>query len=341
MNENLVAAYQRRESLIRRLVNERTDCYRLFHGAAEGRPGLTVDAYGPLTLAQVSHRSPLESSELDELLSLYQELRPGPCVICERREGKLILLRESLPGAWSGLYWCREFGSELAVQLDRARRDPQIFLDFRACKRWLIEELKSRGEGSSVLNLFAYTCSVSVHCAQAGVRELWSADFSKNNLNWGEKNFRRNRLKCGKYRFLELDCIGLLWALTGKAKALKSKGNKAKKFLDIPARGFDIVVADPPSFSKGKFANVDLNRDPESVYSPAWGCVRPGGVLVATNNSAKSTLPQFLEKIRSMLKKQEPSQACAEIRCLQPDIDFPSYDGNSPLKVVLCRKLGP
>lgn len=31
---------------MRKLMDEKTDCYRLFHGAVEGCPGLTVDRYG-------------------------------------------------------------------------------------------------------------------------------------------------------------------------------------------------------------------------------------------------------------------------------------------------------
>lgn len=31
---------------MRKLLEEETDCYRLYHGAVEGCPGLTVDRYG-------------------------------------------------------------------------------------------------------------------------------------------------------------------------------------------------------------------------------------------------------------------------------------------------------
>lgn len=43
-----------REPLMRKLLEEKTDCYRLFHGAVEGCPGLTVDRYG--TVSQAVHR---------------------------------------------------------------------------------------------------------------------------------------------------------------------------------------------------------------------------------------------------------------------------------------------
>lgn len=45
------AALAAREPLMRKLMEEKTDCYRLFHGAVEGCPGLTVDRYGTVSRA--------------------------------------------------------------------------------------------------------------------------------------------------------------------------------------------------------------------------------------------------------------------------------------------------
>lgn len=41
---------------MRKLLEEQTDCYRLFHGAVEGCPGLTVDRYGAVSHVLVLHR---------------------------------------------------------------------------------------------------------------------------------------------------------------------------------------------------------------------------------------------------------------------------------------------
>lgn len=43
------AALAARLPLMRRLAEEETDCYRLFHGAVEGCPGLTIDRYGTVS----------------------------------------------------------------------------------------------------------------------------------------------------------------------------------------------------------------------------------------------------------------------------------------------------
>ena len=50
---------------------EGTDCYRLFHGAVEGRPGLTVDVYGALLLV---HGTADENVQLVHSMLLTRKL---------------------------------------------------------------------------------------------------------------------------------------------------------------------------------------------------------------------------------------------------------------------------
>jgi 23S rRNA (cytosine1962-C5)-methyltransferase len=328
-------ALEMRADAIVSWTQEGTDSYRVFHGAVEGRPGLTVDRYGPLTLAQVAGFHPLTASEQEQLESFLAELGGAP-VLAARDGAKLTLLKECTSGVWSSTVWCREMGLDFAINLSKAHRDPQLFLDFRAAKRAMLGVLAELGEGASVLNLFAYTCSVSCHAAGAGASEVWSADFSSGNLGWGQKNFRRNRLSAGAGLFLEQDCIGLLWALTGNHKALSRRREFKTR---LAPRQFDLVVVDPPAWSKGKFATVDLVRDPETVFAPAWEVVAPGGLLVAANNSAKVTRSEFGERLSRMLAKRSEAGECRSLTWVTPDQDFPSFDGEYPLKVALRRKV--
>ena len=336
LTDLLTKAIEARESLKERWGLEGTDSFRLFHGAVEGRPGLTVDAYGPLTLACVTAAHPLQALESDALVDFLKVVRPGPSALATREGANLLPTWESSPGVWSSVYWAKEMGLEFAVDLSKARRDAQLFLDFRAAKRemksWIAN---SDASAISVLNLFAYTCSVSCHAAQAGATEVWSVDFSETNLNWGLKNFRRNRDLDVSTQFLCEDCIGLLWTLTDNRKALSRKRAKPIK---VPPRQFTLVVVDPPAWSKGKFAAVDLRRDPETVFRPAWRCVAPQGAMLASNNSAKVTRAEFAQRLERMFDKEESPHRCSGIKWLTPDLDFPSHDGEHPLKIAFCQK---
>ena len=330
LNELLQTAGEKRVVAIPSWEEEGSDSYRLFHGAVEGRPGLSVDRYGALTLAQISGSSPLSEAEWESLRGFLSASR-GAWVLAQRDGKRLLLKEESASGLWSSTVWCRELGLEFAVDLSKAHRDPQLFLDFRAAKRELSRRLSALGTGRSVLNLFAYTCSISCHALKAGAAAVWSVDFSSGNLAWGEKNFRRNRL-VGESLSLTEDCIGALWALTGR-------GRRKKLTSALSPRLFDVVVVDPPAFSKGKFATVDLVNDPETVFGPAWDVVASGGLLVAANNSAEVNREDFEHRLRRLFAKRSANGACADITWVTPDHDFPSFDGEPPLKVAFCQKL--
>ena len=325
-------AIERRAVMLAKWESEGTNCYRLFHGVCEGRPGLNIDRYGSLVCVQVASRLPLESQELASVLECFE----GQPVVCAERQGsRLERIAESTPGLWNSRFWCRELGLEFAIELSQANRDPQLFLDFRAAKRELKRQLSGWSGPVSLVNLFAYTCSISCHAAHAGAGEVFSVDFSAGNLSWGQRNLRRNELSM-KGEMLEMDCMAALWAWSNNQKALSR--HRRRSGPKLQPRQFSVVVVDPPAFSKGKFATVDLVRDPETVFGPAWDIVEPGGLLVAANNSAKVSRDEYEARLRKMMEKRSGSNP-VEIAWIQADQDFPTFDNDHPLKVAFCRKL--
>ena len=53
----LASAFNKRKAFLEKCHQEKTDCYRLFHGTVEGVSGLTVDRYGKQLLIQSFHES--------------------------------------------------------------------------------------------------------------------------------------------------------------------------------------------------------------------------------------------------------------------------------------------
>ncbi len=336
-------ALERRADLLVQLHQEQTDCYRLFHGVAEGFPGLCVDRYGSLIFLQFSDRHELSQKELSRIAEeASQVFSSGGVVVAALRVGpSLELLWESVPGAWTGVYWVREFGLRFAVQPSRAHRDLQLFLDARSLKRGLLKrvlETQERfGPSPALLNLFSYTCSIGCQMVARSSVQAWNVDFSSGNLKWGEKNARKNRLSRERIHFLESDCIGFMRSLMGVPTG-------SRRPISVPEamRGlqFPFIVLDPPVFSKGRFGTVDMLRAPEAVIEPAWTLLAPGGSLLVTNNSAKMGKVEFEERLQRFLDPPGTHSPAVELDWLSPDQDFPSFDGEYPLKVVLCRKVG-
>ena len=134
------AALASRAQLAAEWHAEGTDCYRLFHGAVEGAPGCTLDRYGDLLLWQ-TFRAPEEppeallpqlQAEVEAALGLaltphWNDRRKGA------REGRLA------PGAAGRLaedHMATELGLRYRIEVPPPGRDPLLYLDFRAARRW-------------------------------------------------------------------------------------------------------------------------------------------------------------------------------------------------------------
>ena len=96
LTDLLSAALSARAELIAGLHAEQTDAYRVFHGTAVGAPGLTVDRYGAVLLAQTFHR-PLSDEQLAELQAFYATALPGLMLVWNDRSAKNSLIANTLP----------------------------------------------------------------------------------------------------------------------------------------------------------------------------------------------------------------------------------------------------
>lgn len=98
-------------------------------------------------------------------------------------------------------YVARENGAYLYVNFTDYL-DTGLFIDHRNMRA----RIEDNSRGKSVLNLFAYTCTASVHAALAGAKKVTSVDLSQNYLDWGKQNFALNGLNVSnKYQFVAAD----------------------------------------------------------------------------------------------------------------------------------------
>lgn len=312
---HLDAALQRRSELIGSLAD--TTCYRLFHGISEGVPGLAVDRYGSVLLAQ-TWREPLGTDDLAALASLAEKLDLTP--VWNRRKG----------GGSPGPVPTEVVGTELGVQYDvRPRhrgKDPLLFLDFRATRRWIL----ANTAGKSVLNLFAYTCGIGVAAAVGGAKRVLNVDFASSALKVGERNAALNGVSMANF---QSDFFPAIRQLAGLP--VGGRHGRRPKFHRIDGERFDVVVLDPPRWAKSAWGAVDIVRDYPSLFKPALLATADGGVVVATNHDPRVALDDWLAVLRRTGEKAgRPLHA---IDVLEPERDFPSFDGSHPLKVAIVQ----
>lgn len=320
-----------------------TTAFRLLHGASDGWPGWYVDrlgawllsqAEGPPTAAQLQLlRQWLEGTDADA---------PSRCVSPEtvglldglqgvyHKHLRRDLQQASLPEASPQLILGRPAPDRFVVLENGLRYELSfaegysvgLFLDQRENRRRLLcrhvaagfpllagaqpqpgpapcasPELTSRSNGApsrpgsggsgppwTVLNTFAYTCGFSVCAARAGAR-VTSVDLSRKYLDWGRRNFELNGLDPGQHEFWQGDVLDWL-------RRLARQG-----------RRFDVVILDPPTFSRSKAHGVfRAETDYPGLVAGALAVLKPGGVLLAATNAGTIGPEVFVNMIEQAVR---------------------------------------
>lgn len=147
--------------------------------------------------------------------------------------------------------------------------DTGLFLDHR----WARRELGRLSADKSVLNLFAYTCTASVHAALGGAKEIVSVDLSKTYLAWGQRNFTLNKIYGRDFQFIQADC--LQWLREQR-----------------PQQRFDLIFLDPPTFSNSKRMEdvLDIQRDHVMLLKLAARLLTDDGIILFSNNKRRFKL---------------------------------------------------
>jgi 23S rRNA (guanine2445-N2)-methyltransferase / 23S rRNA (guanine2069-N7)-methyltransferase len=139
--------------------------------------------------------------------------------------------------------------------------DTGLFLDHRPLRKLIREQSKDK----RILNLFAYTGTISVHAAIGGAKTT-TLDMSNTYLDWAKRNFELNDIDLSGHRFLREDCV---------------------EWLKQPSSDqYDLIVLDPPSFSNSKKMEglLDIQRDHVELILQCIELLAPDGTLYFSSN---------------------------------------------------------
>lgn len=329
----LARALARREALIAQCGDDQTDCYRLFHGAVEGRPGLTVDRYGSVVLIQSFHE-PLEPADLELIEASVRMSHPSiGDLVYNDRSAVGSRIRNRTPGdelAAEGECVVHELGVAYRFRARHKGSDPWLFLDLRAVRRFI----RDCARGTSVLNLFAYTCGVGVAAAVAGADRVLNVDFARSSLEVGRDNASLNAVG-ERIAYLESDFFPAARQLAGLGLPKPRRHGSLPSTPRVEPESFGVVVLDPPRLAKSAFGVVDLVHDYAAVFRPALLATREGGTLICCNNVARVAVEPWLDGLSRAARKN--GRTISDLQVLQPEADFPSLDGDPPLKVAVLR----
>lgn len=275
---------------------DETDAFRLRHGAADALPGCYVDRLGPVLLAQA------EAQLTAQQIAPLRDPLPWPTrsLYFKRLQRRVrSAAAESVAPQWVAgetapdRFLVRENGVRFELSLSEGY-STGLFLDQRDNRRRLLTghvaagfalppARGATGQAVEVLNLFAYTCGFSVCAARAGAR-VTSVDLSRKYLEWGRRHFALNELDPEAHDFIYGDTFDWL-------KRFARKG-----------RRFDVILADPPTFSASKASGVfQAERHYGRLVAALLPVLQPGGVLFASTNAAGWPPEAFLTTLREAL----------------------------------------
>ena len=171
-----------------------TNCFRIYDREIRQFP-FAIDYYAGnfcihyFSKAGEQGDAPLEfKAEIEAALSIVFGKEFGPIFWRTRQKTKETRQYEKR-GDEQAFFTVLERGVKFKVNLTDYL-DTGLFLDHRETRKIVA----GHANGKKVLNLFAYTCSFSVHAAMAGASFTKSVDMSNTYTAWGRDNFKLNAL---------------------------------------------------------------------------------------------------------------------------------------------------
>ena len=265
---------------------------RLIYSESDFLPGLVVDKYADVLVLQ-SLSLGIERIK-DMIADLLMEI-VQPAGIYERSdvpvrrlEGMQMttgLLRGEVPD----LVEMRENGICFGVDVKNGQKTG-FFLDQKE-NRAAIAPLCP---GAKVLDCFCHNGSFSLHAAKYGAQSVLGVDISEEALEVARENARRNSLD--NVRFEAHNCFDLLREMT-------DAGEK-----------FDLVILDPPAFTKNKAALQSALRGYKEINLRGLKLVRPGGFLVTCSCSQHVLTEMFQDMVNQAARDAKKRIRLVEYR---------------------------
>lgn len=239
--------------------------FRLFNGFYEGCRDIAIDVYAKTAVIHNYAKVPADGDWAVSIARQFIMIKLPwvEAILLKVRKGETagikngqLIYGEKLSKE------IREHGVRYSIDLTM-NRDASLYLDTRNLRQWLIKH----SAGKTVLNTFAYTGSLGVAAAAGKAKQVVQTDLNKKFLNVGKTSYTLNGFPINKKEFIAQDFFSLV-------KKYNRDGTK-----------FDLILLDPPFFSKTGKGKVDLAENIGRLINRLRPMVSNGGYIVAINNA--------------------------------------------------------
>lgn len=287
---------------------EDSRCCRVIFGEADGFPGLTVDRFESVLVAQVL----CLGMELikEELFSLLLEvLRSDGQDVVGVYERNDVAIRE-LEGMEQGKGWhpvdgekapdftavdIEENGIRYTVDFENGQKTG-FFLD----QKYNRQAVAKLARGRTVLDCFTHTGSFALNAARGGAKHVTAVDVSEFAVACARENARRNGLSD------VMECVA-----ANVFDLLPQLEQQPKRYV--------FIILDPPAFTKSRKTTQRAMTGYKEINYRAMRLLPRGGYLATCSCSHFATEELFLKMLRSaakdagvQLRQIEARQQCCD-----------------------------
>lgn len=286
---------------------------RLIFGEADSFPGLTIDRFGDILVAQVlSLGIEKRKKMLFELLAkIFAQDNQPIRGIYERNDVAIRELEgmeqykgffplEGYPIPDSTETTITENGITYAVDFENGQKTG-FFLD-QKYNRLAVAKLS---RGKRVLDCFTHTGSFGLNAAKGGAEYVLSVDISESAVEMAQKNAKANGLD-RKVEYLAANVFDLLPKL--------SEGEMINRYGK-----FDFIILDPPAFTKSRQTVESAMRGYKEINLRAMRLLPRGGYLATCSCSHFMTEQLFVKMLHQAAADAGVSLRQIEARQQSPD----------------------
>ena len=286
---------------------EDSRCCRVIFGEADHFPGLTVDRFGPVLVAQVLC---LGLDRVKDVISLLLEvLRSDGQDVVGVYERNDVAIR-ALEGMEQGKGWhpvdgekapdftavdIEENGIRYTVDFENGQKTG-FFLD----QKYNRQAVAKLARGRTVLDCFTHTGSFALNAARGGAKHVTAVDVSEFAVACARENARRNGLSD------VMECVAAnVFDLLPQ--------------LEQQPKRYDFIILDPPAFTKSRKTTQRAMTGYKEINYRAMRLLPRGGYLATCSCSHFATEELFLKMLRSaakdagvQLRQIEARQQCCD-----------------------------
>lgn len=241
--------------------------FRLVNAESDGLSGLTVDRYEDVLVLQIAalgmeRRKPQIVAALEKLFSPRAMVERGDAAF--RKFEGLEQAQGLVTGALAGKVSVRLNGLRFEADV-LAGQKTGLYLD-QQVNYQRVAELVARAPGARVLDAFTFQGGFALHAARAGAAQVHGLDQSEEAVRSAAANAAANGLaeRCSFETANVFDWL--------KAHTTTRPHEKL-----VPR--FDVIVLDPPSFTRHRAAVPDALRGYKEIHVRALKLLKPGGTL--------------------------------------------------------------